>query len=88
MATQSIDARPLYFYKDHGLFNDYTGLVGETSEEDRIALALEEKKSCHFTKSRFIVGEAKYRRMCFMVHHYRTQLKTQLLVEATGPRFS
>lgn len=33
------------FYKDHGLFNDYTGVVGETSEGDRIALALEDKKA-------------------------------------------
>ena len=33
------------FYEDHGLFNDYTGVVGELSEGERIAVALEDKKA-------------------------------------------
>ena len=33
------------FYDDHGLFDDYTGVVNETSEGDRIAAALGDKKA-------------------------------------------
>ena len=33
------------FYEDHGLFDDYTGVVYETSEGDRIAQALGKRKA-------------------------------------------
>ena len=33
------------FYEDHGLFDDYTGVVLDTSEGDRIAEALGDKKA-------------------------------------------
>ena len=33
------------FYEDHALFNDYTGVVLETGEGDRIAETLGEKKA-------------------------------------------
>jgi ribulose-5-phosphate 4-epimerase/fuculose-1-phosphate aldolase len=33
------------FYEDHGLFDDYTGVVLETGEGDRIATTLGEKKA-------------------------------------------
>jgi len=33
------------FYKDHAVFNDYTGIVHETSEGDRIAEALGDQKA-------------------------------------------
>ena len=33
------------FYQDHGLFDDYTGVVYETSEGDRIAQALGSAKA-------------------------------------------
>lgn len=33
------------FYKDHALFNDYTGIVNETEEGDRIAAALGDQKA-------------------------------------------
>ncbi len=33
------------FYEDHALFNDYTGIVNELSEGDRIAEALGDKKA-------------------------------------------
>lgn len=33
------------FYEDHGVFNDYTGIVQETDEGDRIAAALGDQKA-------------------------------------------
>lgn len=33
------------FYEDHAVFNDYTGIVNETDEGDRIAEALGDKKA-------------------------------------------
>jgi len=49
-STLGIELAPLTqdacaFYKDHVVFNDYTGIVNETSEGDRIAEALGDQKA-------------------------------------------
>ena len=49
-STLGIPLRPITqdacaFYEDHAVFNEYTGIVNETSEGDRIAEALGDKKA-------------------------------------------
>ena len=40
------------FYEDHGLFDDYTGVVYEAAEGDRIARALGSRQGSHPAQSR------------------------------------
>jgi len=72
------------FFEDHGLFDDYTGLVLEESEGDRIALALGDKKAAILKNHGLLsvgytVQEAAWWFICM-----ERCCQSQLLAEATG----
>jgi ribulose-5-phosphate 4-epimerase/fuculose-1-phosphate aldolase len=72
------------FYKDHGLFNDYTGVVGETSEGDRIALALEDKKAVILQNHGLLTVGYSIEECVFWLTTMERSCQSQLLAEATG----
>ena len=72
------------FYKDHGLFNDYTGVVGETSEGDRIALALEDKKAAILQNHGLLTVGHSIEECVFWFTTMERSCQSQLLAEATG----
>ena len=84
----SITQDACIFYQDHGLFNDYTGVVGETSEGDRIALALEDKKAVILQNHGLLTVEAQYRRMRFLVYHHGTKLSISTFGRSYGEGIS
>ena len=57
------------FYEDHALFNDYTGVVLDTQEGQRIAATLGEKKGNHTPQPWFAHCWPFSRRGCLVVHH-------------------
>lgn len=72
------------FYKDHGLFNDYTGVVGETSEGDRIALALEDKKAVILQNHGLLTVGHSIEECIFWFTTMEGSCQSQFLAEATG----
>ena len=72
------------FYQDHGLFNDYTGVVGETSEGDRIALALEDKKAVILQNHGLLTVGHSIEECIFWFTTMERSCQSQLLAEATG----
>lgn len=72
------------FYQDHGLFDDYTGVVGELSEGDRIGVALGDKKAVILQNHGLLtVGHSIEECIFWFVTMERT-CQSQLLAEATG----
>ena len=71
------------FYQDHGLFNDYTGVVGETSEGDRIALALEDKKAVILQNHGLLTVGKSIEECVFWFTTMERSCQSQLLAEAT-----
>lgn len=72
------------FYKDHGLFDDYTGVVGELSEGDRIGEALGNMKAVILQNHGLLtVGHSIEECIFWFVTMERT-CQSQILAEATG----
>ncbi|OJJ14342.1 class II aldolase/adducin family protein [marine bacterium AO1-C] len=72
------------FYEDHGLFDDYTGVVGELSEGERIGKALSDKKAVILQNHGLLtVGHSIEECIFWFVTMERT-CQSQLLAEATG----
>ena len=72
------------FYEDHGLFDDYTGVVGELSEGERIGKALADKKAVILQNHGLLtVGHSIEECIFWFVTMERT-CQSQLLAEATG----
>jgi ribulose-5-phosphate 4-epimerase/fuculose-1-phosphate aldolase len=72
------------FYRDHGLFDDYTGVVLDTSEGDRIATALGDKKAVILRSHGLLtVGESVEAAAFWFISMDRC-CHTQLLAEAAG----
>ena len=72
------------FYEDHGLFDDYTGVVGDLSEGERIGIALEDKKAVILKNHGLLtVGHSIEECIFWFVTMERT-CQSQLLAEATG----
>jgi len=72
------------FYEDHGLFNDYTGVVNDTSEGDRIGEALEDKKAVILQNHGLLtVGHSIEECIFWFVTMERT-CQSQILAESTG----
>ena len=74
------------FFEDHGLFDDFTGVVVDTAEGDRIAAALgsTRRSSCRTTGAH---GGADHRRGGVVVHRHGALCQAQLMAEA-GARWS
>ena len=72
------------FYQDHGLFNDYTGVVYETAEGDRIAQALGNGKAVILRNHGLLtVGSSVDEAAWFFITMERS-CQAQLLAEAAG----
>ena len=72
------------FYEDHGLFEDYTGVVFDTSEGDRIAQALGQKKAAILQNHGLLtVGQSVEEAVWWFITMDRC-CQSQLLAEAAG----
>ena len=72
------------FYRDHGLFSDYTGVVYDTSEGDRIAEALGQHKAAILQNHGLLtVGRTVDEAAWFFISMERC-CQSQLLAEAAG----
>src|SRR6201993_868016 len=72
------------FYEDHGLFADFTGVVYETSEGERIAKALGPHKAAILRNHGFLtVGETVDEAVWWFITMDRS-CQAQLLAEAAG----
>jgi len=74
------------FYQDHGLYDDYTGVVGELSEGDRIGVALGDKKAVILQNHGLLtVGHSIEECIFWFVTMERT-CQSQILAESTGSK--
>ena len=72
------------FYEDHGLFEDYTGVVFDTSEGDRIAQALGHQKAAILQNHGLLtVGQSVEEAVWWFISMDRC-CQSQLLAEAAG----
>lgn len=72
------------FYEEHGLFSDYTGVVYDTSEGDRIAEALGNRKAVILQNHGLLtVGQSVDEAAWFFITMERS-CQSQLLAEAAG----
>jgi len=72
------------FYRDHGLFDDYTGIVLETSEGERIAAALGGNKAVILRNHGLLtVGHSVEEAVWWFIAMERS-CQAQLLAEAAG----
>jgi ribulose-5-phosphate 4-epimerase/fuculose-1-phosphate aldolase len=72
------------FYEDHGLFDDFTGIVFATEEGDRIAKALGRSKAVILRNHGLLtVGETVDAAVWFFITMERT-CQSQLLAQAAG----
>jgi ribulose-5-phosphate 4-epimerase/fuculose-1-phosphate aldolase len=72
------------FYEDHGLFNDFTGVVNDTDEGQRIAAALGKTKACILQNHGLLtVGHTVEEAVWWFITMDRS-CQAQLLAEATG----
>src|SRR6266849_2170050 len=76
------------FYEDHAVFDDYTGVVNETDEGDRIARALGNKKAGILRNHGLLtVGHTVDEAVWWFITMDRS-CQAQLLAEAAGPPHS
>ena len=72
------------FYEDHGLFDDYTGVVGDLSEGERIGEALADKKAVILQNHGLLtVGHSIEECIFWFVTLERT-CQSQILADSTG----
>jgi ribulose-5-phosphate 4-epimerase/fuculose-1-phosphate aldolase len=74
------------FYEDHGLFNDYSGVVNELEEGQRIAEALGKNKACILQNHGLLtVGSTVEEALWWFVAMDRS-CQAQLIAEASGSK--
>ena len=74
------------FYEDHGLFNDYTGVVNDSSEGERIGKALGDKKAVILQNHGLLtVGHSIEECIWWFVSMERC-CQSQILAESTGSK--
>ena len=72
------------FYEDHGLFDDYTGVVGELSEGEKIGKALSDKKAVILQNHGLLtVGHSIEECVFWFITMERT-CQSQILAESSG----
>ena len=72
------------FYEDHGLFDDYTGVVYDTSEGKRIGEALGTKKAAILRNHGLITVGQSVDEAAFWFITMERSCQTQLMAEAAG----
>lgn len=72
------------FYDDHSIFDDYTGVVNDTSEGDRIAVALGDRKAVILRNHGLLTVGSTIEECIFWFVSMERCCQVQLLVEATG----
>lgn len=72
------------FYKDHALFDDYTGVVLETEEGDRIAQALGDNKAAILRNHGLLTVGATVEAAIWWFIAFDNAAHAQLLAEAAG----
>jgi ribulose-5-phosphate 4-epimerase/fuculose-1-phosphate aldolase len=72
------------FYEDHAVFDDYTGVVEETSEGDRIACALANKKAAILRNHGLLTVGLSVDEAAWWFITMERSCQSQLLAEAAG----
>ncbi len=72
------------FYDDHGLFDDYTGVVNDTSEGDRIAEALGDKKAAILKNHGLLTVGGSVEETAWWFISMERCCQSQILAESTG----
>lgn len=72
------------FFEDHAIFDDYTGVVLDTSEGDRIAEALGDKKAAILKNHGHLTVGHSVEEAAFWFITFERTCQSQLLAEATG----
>ncbi len=72
------------FYEDHGVFNDYTGVVGEQSEGERIGQALGNMKAVILQNHGLLTVGHSIEECIFWFTTMERTCQSQLLATATG----
>ena len=74
------------FYQDHGLFDDYTGVVNEAEEGERIAKALSDKKAAILKNHGLLtVGHSVEECIWWFISMERC-CQSQIIAESTGSK--
>ena len=72
------------FYKDHALFDDYTGVVLEGSEGERLAAALSDNKALILQNHGLLTGAQTIEAAAWWFITMERSCQAQLLAEAAG----
>lgn len=72
------------FYEDHGLFNDYTGVVNDLSEGNRIAEALGDKKAAILKNHGLLTVGGSVEEVAWWFISMERCCQAQILAESTG----
>jgi len=72
------------FYQDHGLFDDYTGVVWEAAEAQRIGKALGQYKACILKNHGLLTVGGCVESAAFWYVFMESACRAQLMAEAAG----
>jgi len=72
------------FYEDHGLFDEYTGVVNEMSEGDKIAEALGDKKAAILKNHGLLTVGGSIEEVAWWFISMERCCQSQILAESTG----
>lgn len=73
------------FFEDHALFSDFTGVVYDSSEGDRIALALGGRKAAILQNHGLLTVGATVEAAVWWYLSLENACKTQIVAESVGP---
>ena len=72
------------FFEDHALFDDYTGVVVDTSEGDRLAATLGDKKAIILQNHGHLTVGKSIEETCWWYVTFERSCQAQLLAESAG----
>ena len=74
------------FYEDHGLYDDYTGVVNDASEGDKIGEALGDKKACILKNHGLLTVGSSVEEVAWWFISMERCCQAQILAESTGSK--
>lgn len=74
------------FYEDHGLYDDYTGVVNDSSEGDRIGEALGDKKAAILKNHGLLTVGGSVEEVAWWFISMERCCQAQILAESTGSK--
>ena len=74
------------FYEDHGLYDEYKGVVNDTSEGDQIGLALGDKKACILKNHGLLTVGGSVEEVAWWFISMERCCQAQILAESTGSK--